>query len=158
MFLRTNPRFSRRPSSFNMTALIDIVFLLIIFFLVVSRFIEAENFDVVVPDGCDFAQSQAEASNPVTTVTVVENDEGKIDFAVNAEKISASGYDNLVQRLAEMIDERLVDLPSNDRVVTLRIDKDICFSHAQYALAGIAVSSATDIRLAALKDKQPGSQ
>ncbi len=141
-----------------MTPLIDIVFLLIIFFLVVSRFIEAENFDVVVPDGCDSAQSQAEANNPVTTVTVVENDEGKIDFAVNAEKISASGYGNLIQTLAEMIDERLADLPSDNRIVTLRIDKDICFSHAQYALAGIAVSSATDIRLAALKNKQPGSQ
>ncbi len=141
-----------------MTGLIDIVFLLIIFFLVVSRFIEAENFDVVVPDGCDFAQSGVEASNPVTTVTVLENDEGKIDFAVNAEKIVASDYGNLVQKLAEMIDDRLADLPCDNRIVTLRIDKDICFSHAQYALAGIAVSSATDIRLAALKDIQPDSQ
>jgi hypothetical protein len=36
----------------------------------------------------------------------------------------------------------------------LRIDKDICFAEAQYALAGIAASIATDIQLATLKDKR----
>jgi hypothetical protein len=35
----------------------------------------------------------------------------------------------------------------------LRIDKDVPFAQAQYALAGIAASSATDIQLAVLKDK-----
>jgi hypothetical protein len=39
----------------------------------------------------------------------------------------------------------------------LRIDKDVCFAEAQYALAGIAASSATDVQLAALKDKRPDS-
>jgi hypothetical protein len=40
----------------------------------------------------------------------------------------------------------------------LRIDKDVCFAEAQYALAGIAASSATDIQLAALKNKRVGSE
>ena len=35
-----------KASFFNMTAIIDIVFLLIIFFLIVCQFIEAENFEV----------------------------------------------------------------------------------------------------------------
>lgn len=158
MSVRTHSRFGNRSWSFNMTPLVDIVFLLIIFFMVVSRFIEAENFDVAVPDGCDFAQSDIETRSQVTTVTIVKTGEGELVFAVDAEKISVFGYDNLVQRLAELIDSRLVDLPLDNRIVTLRIDKDICFSRAQYALAGIAASSATDIRLAALKDERHGLQ
>jgi len=35
----------------------------------------------------------------------------------------------------------------------LRIDRDICFGDAQFALAGIAASRACDIRLAVLKEK-----
>ena len=41
-------RRTKTAASFNMTPIIDIVFLLIIFFLVVCRFIEAENFPVVL--------------------------------------------------------------------------------------------------------------
>jgi len=140
--------------SFNMTPIIDIVFLLIIFFLVVCQFIEAENFPVTVPDGCEFAQSDSEPGAQVTTVTVMKTTEERIDFAVGSEKISTSSYADIVEKIAELIDARLRDLPPERRVVTLRIDKGICFGEAQYALAGIAASSATDIQLAILKDKQ----
>jgi len=140
--------------SFNMTPIIDIVFLLIIFFLVVCQFIEAENFPVTVPDGCEFAQSDSEPGAQVTTVTVMKTTEERIDFAVGSEKISTSNYADIVEKIAELIDARLRDLPPERRVVTLRIDKGICFGEAQYALAGIAASSATDIQLAILKDKQ----
>ncbi len=59
MSLRTTVQFRSpdRSGTFNMTPIIDIVFLLIIFFLVVCQFIEAENFPVAVPDGCEFTQS-----------------------------------------------------------------------------------------------------
>ena len=40
----------------SITPMIDVVFLLIIFFLVVCKFIEAENFPVEIPDNCQFAQ------------------------------------------------------------------------------------------------------
>ncbi len=147
--------------SFNMTPIIDIVFLLIIFFLVVCQFIEAENFPVSVPDGCEFAQSDAEPGARVTTVTVMKTTEGEVDFAVGSEKIRASEYSNcaaIVEKLARLIDVRLTGLPAERRVVTLRIDKDICFADAQYALAGVAASSAVDIQLAALKERRTGSQ
>ena len=171
MSLRTASQFRSSVQSFNMTPIIDIVFLLIIFFLVVCQFIEAENFPVAVPDDCKFAQSDAERRAQVTTVTVMKTAKGKVGFAVGSEKIPASGYTEglqtqknafwspgIVEKLAELIDVRLRDLPPDRRVVTLRIDKDVCFSDAQYALAAVAVSGAADIRLAALKDKQPSSQ
>ncbi len=140
--------------SFNMTPIIDIVFLLIIFFLVVCQFIEAENFPVTVPDGCEFAQSDSEPGGQVTTVTVMRTNTERIAFAVGSEKITASSYADIVEGLARLIDIRLRNLPPERRVVTLRVDKDICFGEAQYALAAVAQSSATDIQLAALRDKQ----
>ncbi len=139
---------------FNMTPLIDIVFLLIIFFLVICQFIEAENFPVAVPDDCGFAQKEAQHQGQITTVTVMKTDEGISEFAVGSEKISASNSHDLVERMAQLIDVSLSLLPPGRRVVILRIDKDISFSLAQYALAGVAASSATDIQLAALKLKR----
>ncbi len=144
--------------SFNMTPIIDIVFLLIIFFLVVCQFIEAENFPVTVPDGCEFAQSDSEPGAQVTTVTVMRTNTERIAFAVGSEKITSSSYADIVEGLAQLIDIRLRNLPPERRVVTLRVDKDICFGEAQYALAAVAQSSATDIQLATLKDKQAGSE
>lgn len=148
-------RDAERSGSFNMTAIIDIVFLLIIFFMVVCQFIEAENFPVAVPDGCEFAESSPEHRAQITTVTVMKATPGKIDFAVGSEKIAPADYKNIVEKLAQLIDVRLKDLPADNRVVTLRIDKDICFADAQYALAGIAASTATDIQLAALRHDRP---
>ena len=154
---RITGQFGSGVRSFNMTPIIDIVFVLIIFFLVVCQFIEAENFPVTVPDDCEFAQSDPEPGAQVTTVTVMKTTEEKIVFAVGSEEIPASG-NAMVEKLAELIDVRLRDLPPERRVVTLRIDKDICFAEAQYALAAVAASSATDIQLAALKNKRASSE
>jgi len=161
MPLRITERFSNSVQSFNMTPIIDIVFLLIIFFLVVCQFIEAENFPVTVPDNCQFAQSEPDPGAQLTTVTVMKTTEDEVAFAVGSEKFPASGYPDIsgvVDKLAQLIDARLRDLPPERRIVTLRIDKDICFAEAQYALAAVATSSATDIQLAALKDKRQGPQ
>jgi biopolymer transport protein ExbD len=155
---------SRTVQSFNMTPIIDIVFLLIIFFLVVCQFIEAENFPVTVPHGCRFADKRLESGTASATVTVMKTTEGGADFAVGAEKISASDYadtsqtQHIVERLARLIDIRLNDLPADNRVITLRIDRDVCFAQAQYALAGVAASSATDIQLAVLKNNRTNAE
>ena len=141
-----------------MTPVIDIVFQLIIFFSVVSKFIEAENFPVAVPDGCHFAQSVPDYQAQVTTVTVMNSAKGGADFAVGSQKIDSASYADIVDKLAGLIDIQLKNLPVGNRVVTLRIDKDVCFAQAQYALAGIAASSATNIQLAVLKDGHSGSE
>lgn len=148
--------------SFNMTPIIDIVFLLIIFFLVVCQFVEPENLPVVVPDDCEFAQSDAEPGMQVTTLTVARRPGGKIIFAVGSEELSVqadAGISGSIEKLAGLINVRLRDLPPEGRVVTLRIDKDVCYADAQYALAAVAASSATDIQLAVLRGKaQPNDE
>ena len=153
-------RRTERLGSFNMTAVIDIVFLLIIFFLVVSRFIAAENFPVAVPDGCEFAQSDPHPQMQVTTLTVTKAANEQIVFAVDAEEVPAGADTDTSARigiLAELIDARLQDAPPAKRVVTLRIDKDIPYSQAQYALAAVAQSTATNVKLAVIRE-MPASQ
>jgi len=135
-----------------MTPLIDIVFLLIVFFLVVCQFIDAENFPVSVPDDCDYAQGQV-PGQPVTTVTVAKTASQASIFAVDAERVDLLNRQDMVAKMSELIDERLSKLPQDKRVVTLRIDREVCFADAQYALAAVAASTATDVKLAALKDK-----
>jgi biopolymer transport protein ExbD len=138
-------------TSFNMTPVIDIVFLLIIFFALVFKFIEAENFPVAVPDNCNFALNPTEQTTP-TTITVIKDKDGMSDFAVGSEKVSMANYSEVPSKLADLINERL-KTATNDKTITLRIDKDIPYSQAQFALAGIAKSSATDIRLAVIKEQ-----
>ncbi len=159
MPLRGNNDFrsSTKSGSFNMTPLIDIVFLLIIFFLVVCQFIEAENFAVAVPDGCVFATTASEPGARGTTITVMKTSAGKSAFAVGSEKIPASEGSDLTEQIARLVDYGLRNLPSDRRIVTLRVDRDVCFAQAQYALAAIAQSSATDIQLAVLKNREPSN-
>jgi len=139
-------------SSFNMTPIIDIVFLLIIFFLVICRFIEAENFPVNVPAGCEYSQDEHHRGQ--TTVTVMQTDYERSSFAVGSEKIIASSNSEIVEDIAGLIDIQLKDLPVERRIVTLRVDKDVCYADAQYALAAIAASIAKDVQLATIKDKR----
>ena len=40
------------PAAFNMTAMIDVVFLLIIFFMLLCQFIRQDNDLLAVPDDC----------------------------------------------------------------------------------------------------------
>jgi len=146
---------SGNSAGLNMIPLIDIIFLLIIFFLVVCKFIEAENFAVAVPDGCQYAQSASEDKPPMTTVSVMKTAEQETVFAVDSEIVSSPGDGTtLVEQLIRVINERVADLDSTEKAVTLRIDRDICFSQAQYALAAVAGSNATDVQMAALKDSQ----
>ena len=154
MSFRAVSHFGKNSQSFNMTPIIDIVFLLIIFFMVVCKFIEAENFPVEVPDNCQFAQKAPENAPDKTTLTIVKAADGGISFAVGSEVIEDSNPGQLAERLAELLDARLKDEPVEKRIVTLRIDKNISFSKAQYALAAVAKSSATDIQLAVLSDKE----
>ncbi len=143
-----------QADSFNLTPIIDIVFLLIIFFMLLCQFIVAENFPVNVPDGCRFSIRQP-AEGDITTITVMKNpDEDKVEYAVGSRKISGETGPTIAECITGAIDDRLERMPSNRRVVCLRIDREIRFCDAQYALAAIAESTATDIRLSALKGKQ----
>ena len=138
---------------FNMTPIIDIVFLLMVFFMLVCQFIVAENFDVNVPDDIASAQQEHDSDIPSTTVTVMFDGSGDVVYAVGSERIvsAENSLEDISVSIAEKIDLRMQNLPSADRVVNLRIDKDIPYYQSQHALVGISRSVATDIKLAVKK-------
>ena len=138
---------------FNMTGIIDIVFLLIIFFMLVCQFIVAENFDVDVPDDISSARPGRSNAEQMTTVTVMNDAAEGVIYAVGSEKISAHIGSEISVSIAGEIDKQLRNLPLSKRIVSLRIDKDIAYRYSQHALAGISQSTATDIKLAVTKQK-----
>ena len=150
--------YQSRQKSLNVIPVIDILFQLIIFFSLVCQFVDTENFPVNVPDNCNFAQNQPQDNTDAVTVTVMKSGDDKIDYAVGPEKISASNNQDITKKLTELIDAQSKNLPREKKVVTLRIDKDVCFDNAQYALAAIAQSTVPDIRLAAIRDKRADTQ
>jgi biopolymer transport protein ExbD len=146
-----------------MTPVIDIVFLLIIFFMLVCQFISAENFQVTVPDQIDAAQSPDATDEKLTTLTVINNPDSEAVFAVGSEMFGSANSNGLTDgerlidskgftdTLADAIDSRLMNLPPGQRTVNLRIDKDTPYRTSRLALEAISKSSATDIKLAATK-------
>ena len=139
--------------SFNVTPIIDIVFLLIIFFLFVFGFIESENLNIDLPDNCDQAQN-LQAQSPQLCLSVIKSDDKSCQFAVNDQIISTENPPQLSQQLTKMINARLQHIPLDNRTVTLRIDKNIPYYQAQYALQAVAESIASDIKIAAFKDSR----
>jgi biopolymer transport protein ExbD len=152
MLLRIAERFRSEGFSFNMTPVIDIVFLLIVFFVVVFQFIGTEDIKVQLPAECSFAESIDENRPLPATITASITDQGGITFSVGPEKIRAADKHKLMKLMQTSLDERLRKLPESQRVVVLRIDKNISFADAQYALAAAAESSANRLRLATLAD------
>lgn len=141
--------FEKKPINFNITGVIDIVFLLIIFFMVVCQFITNQNFEVAVPDDVSSADKfdSGEKQNP--TVTVMPTETG-IAYAVDAELLDAPVAD-LADSIAAALNARF-DNDSESRIVSLRIDKNISYKDCQYALAGVSKSNATGMELAVLRD------
>lgn len=137
-----------------MTPIIDIVFLLIIFFMLVCQFIVAENFDLNVPDNITSARPADAAHEKTTTVTIMFDQNGNIAYAVGSQIISAPPGPQIAEAIADAIDNRMQNLPVEKRVVSLRSDKNIPFKNAKYALAAVSQSSATDIKWAVNKQKQ----
>ena len=150
--------------SLDITPIIDITFLLILSFALVCRFVDVENPSAAVPDGCEAARSDLETGPGVVTLTVTRRAQGDAGFVIGSEGISAMGDGppaELIQKLTQQIDkavsaacgERDRTVPADRKVVVLRIDKDVHFGTAQYALAAVAGSCATDVRLAVLSGK-----
>lgn len=142
---------SRSNNVFNLTPIIDVIFLLIIFFTVVCQFISAENFSVNIPDNCEMAAALEQEQSRIVTLTVTQGKTGSPEFAVNADSVIDWTSEGVVDQLAGLLNTALSDIPQEERIVTLRIDRDIEYNKTQKALAAIAKSSATQIKMAVHK-------
>ncbi|QDS96187.1 biopolymer transport protein ExbD [Roseimaritima multifibrata] len=105
---------SRAASTLSLTPLIDVVFLLLIFFLVTSEFEEEERkLDIVLPS--------ATSASPMTTQTK----EFVIDINAKGET-HVGGKRMAMPELEELLTRAVADNPTNQSVV-IRADKEVPF-------------------------------
>ena len=134
--------------AFDMTPVIDVVFLLIIFFMLVCQFIVAERFRVEVPDEIASAVPPKSAERPLT-VTVLPDGDGTL-YAIGNERLDIDNAEDIAPLYAAAIDDYFQTHPAiTNRVVRLRCDKSVAFGCVRPVLKGIAQSSATTVDWAA---------
>ena len=144
-------RMRRTNWSMDATPIIDVVFLLIIFFLLVCQFIAAENFEAMVPEGIVSAQERREGQETEVTVSVIYRD-GEVCYAVGAETLEGCPSELVSDVLRRTVDDRLAGKPGQQKIVCLRADRQTEFGYVQQALKAIAQSGAEQIRWAVRGD------
>ncbi len=80
--------------SFNMSSMTDIVFLLLIFFMLTSTLVTVNALDILLPK----AQGKTE-SKKSTSISITK----KLDFYVDREKVSEGELENYL--LAQLVDQ-----------------------------------------------------
>ncbi len=105
MNLRKN---SKINTEFNASSMTDIVFLLLIFFIIISSVVKDPALKLVIPKGVNNV-------NPVNRVIVVSVDKN-LDYAVDDKKTT-------LERLPSVLQGVLTTAP--DATVSIRGDKDI---------------------------------
>jgi len=135
----------------NLTPIIDIVFLLIIFLIVVYSGIDAENFEVAVPDNCSFAQKQTDTHRPVTITAFKKPSSSSVIFAIGSETIEST-QNSPLQITSWLVRKINSSIQGNScKTLSLRVDKSLDYYDTQNILAAVAASNAENIELATIR-------
>ena len=147
-------RFGSSDLQFNMTAMIDVVLLLVIFFMLICQFITRENFILNLPDNVTAALAPQRNDPSAITVSVFYAPDSKnVLYAVRAKSfdpLSAVYLQNenqLTDDLAAAIALETKQKPQS--LVHLRADKDLNYQDVQPALLALAKAGVTTLRFAA---------
>lgn len=137
--MRIPARTSGRGFAFNITPLIDVVFLLIIFFLVASHFIRNENVErIELPIATQGKDEEESASRLVVTVS----SEGDL-----SQGMAPITLDEFEQRLQLLIARHGTDATE----VRIRADRSVQYSHVEPLLLATARNGVTRVRFAVLR-------
>lgn len=163
---------SPRSIQFNLTAMIDVVFILITFFMLICRSIGQENYRLSVPDECSTAQVTDQSEQGGLTVSVfprvpkvraktagIKTGTGQAVYAVRSmtfdPQSNAYGEDRELM-LAEMTAEiEQAVRQKGESVVHLRVDKNLSYAEVQPALQALALAKVKTVHLAAYRVDQP---
>ena len=133
--MRFNNAKQSRPMQLNMTSMIDIVFLLIIFFMIVSQISETNKEQIELP------ALSAELEQQSAKMTVNINADS--DVIVSGESISTNQLQAIVtQELAE------VDGNTNRLFVTLRVDRNALTDRANEVMEILNGAGIPGVRVA----------
>ena len=133
--MRFNNAKQSRPMQLNMTSMIDIVFLLIIFFMIVSQISETNKEQIELP------ALSAELEQQSAKMTVNINADSEV--IVSGESISTNQLQAMVtQELAE------VDGNTNRLFVTLRVDRNALTDRANEVMRILNGAGIPGVRVA----------
>ena len=92
---------SFEADSFDMTPIIDVVFLLIIFFMLVCQFIAAEQFKVDLPDEIASSEKQPAQEDKTLTITVMRTESGQTRCAIGPTSSISSVLETTAMRFVD---------------------------------------------------------
>jgi len=155
-------RFHSEPQ-FNMTPMIDVVFLLIIFFMLICQYIVRENYKLVIPDDCAAAVVPDHLDHNAITVSVFpQTPAGQPDSEV-CYAIRTIEYDprqdayrrqpgRLIEDMARQI--AVEARRKEDALIYLRADKDLSYGQVQKALLALSRAQIRKVQVAAFRGPQ----
>ena len=124
-------RRSREPLHFEMTPLIDVVFLLIIFFMVTSVFKKDElALLLALPKASSGESTQAEEKKFLKLELTAQ------ELAIGGEKINL-----------EELPTRLIGIADKDQPVEMRVDKDVRYERVVTVLDSLKAAGLQNINL-----------
>ncbi|MHC5163156.1 MAG: ExbD/TolR family protein [Planctomycetota bacterium] len=139
--------------TFDMTPIIDVVFLLIIFFMLVAQFIAAEQYQVEVPDAIKSAQApNAEEQKRPLTITVLPDQEQGFICAVDSEELASVEGKDMKMLITSVVNDYFNEYKVAEKTVRLRCDRTVPFGQVKYILSGISQSRAENLDWAVLSE------
>ena len=155
---------SHTDSQFNMTPMIDVVFLLIIFFMLVCQFITQENYQLVIPDDCPAALVPAQLDRNAVTVSALPHprslrppQSAPVIYAVRSRRfdpqdaVYSTEPDRLLADMAQQIATEAAD--KSQQLVHLRAHRDLSYRDVQPALLALSRAGITRVQLAAFRSE-----
>ena len=134
-----------RPMQVNMTSMVDIVFLLIIFFVLVSQFISADNISVELPNPDSSLARAVELPERVVLNCQYAGADitGRTKVRYLLGPIAVDNAKELQARLAAVKQKR------PDVQVILRADRRISYESVREAMQAIALARIENMNIAA---------
>ena len=112
-----------KPSAeFSLASISDIVFLLLIFFMVTSTFVNQSGVKIEYPES-----ESTKPSDGGNTVTITAED----TYYWNNERVGKGDVPNRIQKVLE-------DESKENDVITLRVDKNVTYESSMVVLSPVA--------------------
>ena len=111
-------RSSKINSSFSMASMTDIIFLLLIFFLITSTLINPNALKMLLPKSTNQVSEK-----PTATVAIKDLGDGKYEYYVGTKPVAFSEIEAILQKQLENNEEATISLYANPTVIVDEIVK-----------------------------------